>query len=170
MIDLHKFIGELEKVGDLKRITAPHSPEFEVAHTIAQHDGQPLLFETVTGYPEWRIVSGYVAQREHFARVLGCTVAELVPRMAEALAHPQPTPTVDTAPCQEHVELDVDLDRIPIPRYHPQDGGPYITTGVAVVHDPEYGRNISFHRLMRIGKDRLVGRIVEGRGTHTAWK
>ena len=66
--------------------------------------------------------------------------------------------------------MDVDLDRIPIPRYHPLDGGPYITAGVAVVHDPEYGRNLSFHRLMRVGKDRLVGRVVEGRGTHTAWQ
>jgi UbiD family decarboxylase len=50
------------------------------------------------------------------------------------------------------------------------DGGPYITAGVSVIYDPDFGRNISFHRLMRISKDRLVGRIVENRGTHTAWK
>jgi UbiD family decarboxylase len=38
------------------------------------------------------------------------------------------------------------------------------------VKDPDYGRNLAFHRLMRIGKDRLVGRIVERRGTDTAWR
>ncbi len=79
-------------------------------------------------------------------------------------------------------EADIDLDRVPIPRYHPKDGGPYITAGVAVIEDPEHGRNVSFHRLMRIGKGEdidptlgmnathLVGRIVENRGTHTAWR
>lgn len=168
-MDLRTFLANLEQAGKLTRISASHSPTFEVASTIAQNDGQVLLFENLRGYPGWQLVSGYVAQRAHFARALGCEVPEVVARMANALAHPQPPAALMEAACQEVVKTDVDLERVPIPRYHPQDGGAYITAGVAVINDPDYGRNLSFHRLMRIGKDRLVGRIVEKRGTHTAW-
>lgn len=167
-MDLRTFLALLDKDGALHKITDPVSPEFEVARVISRHDGTPLLFENLPGYPAWRLASGYVAQRAHFARAIGCKVEDLVPRMAAALASPQPPPLVTDAPCQEVVLTDVDLDSVPVPRYHPQDGGPYITAGVAVVYDPDYGRNVSFHRLMRISKNSFVGRIVEKRGTDTA--
>ncbi|MBN2006880.1 MAG: UbiD family decarboxylase [Anaerolineae bacterium] len=170
MMDLRTFLEALGRDGELVRVTEPVSPEFEVARFIAQHDGQPLLFESLPGYPDWRLASGYVAQRAHFARVLHCDVPGLAPRIAEALAHPQPVSPAEIAPCQEVVESEVNLDRIPIPRYHPLDGGPYITAGVAIIADPEYGRNLCFHRLMRIGKATFAARIVEQRGTDTAWR
>jgi len=39
-----------------------------------------------------------------------------------------------------------------------------------VVKDPELGRNLSFHRLLRLDDKRFAIRLVEGRGTHTAWQ
>jgi UbiD family decarboxylase len=41
---------------------------------------------------------------------------------------------------------------------------------VAVIRDPDHGRNISFHRLMQTGAQTFTARIVEGRGTDTAWR
>jgi len=137
---------------------------------IAAHEGQPLLFETLPGYPGWRMASGYVSRREHFSRAVGCDVPALVHRMQAAMAHPVVPPLVTDAPCQEVVEPDVDLTRLPIPRYHPLDGGPYITAGVSVVVDPDHGRNLSFHRMMVRDAQHLTARIVEGRGTDTAWR
>ncbi len=171
-MDLRSFLEILESRGELEHVTRPVHLRFEVASVIARHGGWPLIFEDLPGYPDWRLASGYVARREHFAMVLGCAVRELVPRMAAALEAPQPPPQLDagSAPCQEVILPEVELDRVPVPRYHPHDGGPYVTAGVSVIHDPDHGRNVSFHRLMRIGKDRFVGRIVEGRGTHTAWQ
>jgi UbiD family decarboxylase len=169
-MDLRTFITALESTGELKHIDHPTSPEFEVAGVIAENDGVPLLFDQLTGYPGWRIASGYVAQRDHFARALGCAVPDIIDRMVEAMAHPTPPPLIEKAPSQDVLITDVDLTQVPIPRYHPLDGGPYITAGVTVIDDPDHGRNLSFHRLMRIGHDRMVGRIVEGRGTDTAWR
>ncbi len=34
---------------------------------------------------------------------------------------------------------DIDLSILPVPRYSPDDGGPYITPGFVVSHDPETG-------------------------------
>jgi UbiD family decarboxylase len=50
------------------------------------------------------------------------------------------------------------------------DGGPYVTAGILVLRDPDLGRNVSFHRLMQIGPSQFTARIVEGRGTDTAWR
>jgi 2,5-furandicarboxylate decarboxylase 1 len=169
-MELRSFLSELEAAGELQRISKPVSPRFEAASIIARHDGHPVLFDNLPQYPGWQLASGYVAQRSHFAKALGCNVNALVKVMASALAAPSPPSCLTQAPCQEVVETDVNLDRIPIPRYHPLDGGPYITAGVSVISDPDFGRNISFHRLMRLSNDCFVGRIVEHRGTYTAWQ
>lgn len=169
-MDLRTFLAELEARGELQRVTEPVAPTFEVARRIAAQEGQPLLFEALPGFPEWRLVSGCLARREHLALALGCEVPELVQRLAEVLDAPQTPPCVAAAPCQEVVETDVDLYRLPIPRYHPLDGGPYLTAGVAVIRDPDYGRNLSFHRMMVRDARHLTVRVVEGRGTDTAWR
>ncbi|MDF1514781.1 MAG: UbiD family decarboxylase [Anaerolineae bacterium] len=168
-MQLRDFLTTLETTAELRRISKPVSPQFEAASIIAHYDGKPLLFDNLPQYPGWQLASGYIAQRAHFAAALGCDVNALVKVMASALNNPSQPPLVTEAPCQEVEETQVDLDKIPIPRYHPLDGGPYITAGVSVIADPDLGRNISFHRLMRISKDSFVGRIVENRGTHTAW-
>jgi hypothetical protein len=99
---------------------------------------------------------------------MGCQVGEIVQRMRAALEHPVEPPRVTEAPCQEVVEPEVDLTRLPIPRYQRLDGGPYVTAGVAIVSDPDLGRNLSFHRLMVRDAQHFVARLVEGRGTDTA--
>ncbi len=169
-MELRTFLAELEAAGDLVHISQPTAPQLEVARIIAARDGQPLLFDQPAGYPGWRIVSGIASRRDLFARALGCSVGELVHRMALAMASPQDPVVMESGPCQEVVETEVDLTRLPIPRYHPLDGGPYITAGVSIVHDPDLGRNLSYHRLMRLDAQHFAARIVEGRGTDTAWR
>jgi UbiD family decarboxylase len=168
-MDLRAFLAQLEAAGELQRISAPTSPRFEVARVIAAREGVPLLFENLTGYPGWRLASGYVSRREHFAQTIATSVPDLIHRMQTALRHPEPAPTLTEAPCQEVVEDEVDLTRLPIPRYHPLDGGRYVTAGVTVIHDPDFGPNLSFHRLMVRDARHFTARLVEGRGTHTAW-
>jgi 2,5-furandicarboxylate decarboxylase 1 len=156
---------QTEALVDIKRAVDPH---LELARVMVALDGQPVLFHKLAGFAGWRAISGVCARRQHFAATVGCTVPDLVHRMADALADPIPPPVLDSGPCQEVVEAQVDLTLLPIPRYHPDDGGRYVTSGVAVVKDPDLGRNISFHRLMLLDERRFVARIVEGRGTHTA--
>lgn len=166
-MDVRRF---LEWAGDnevLVEVNRTVDPDLELARLIFALDGKPVLFRNLDGHPGWRLLSGMCAQREHFAAALDCSVAELIPRMAEALDAPRTPPVLDRGPCQAVVEP-VDLTQLPIPRYHPQDGGPYVTAGVSVVGDPIVGRNVSFHRLMVLDRRRFVARIVEGRGTHTA--
>lgn len=169
-MDLRAFLTELVAADALERVMVPISPHLEVARYVAGHDGLPVFFENLEGYPDWRMVSGYVAQRAHFARAINCEVPDLVHRMAAALNQPQVPPVVESAPCQEIVEEVVDLTQLPFPRFHARDGGPYVTAGVMVVHDPHLGRNLAFHRMMVRDENHFTVRVVERRGTDTAWR
>jgi UbiD family decarboxylase len=165
---MRSFAAWAGETGVLVEVERAIDPHLELARVVYALDGQPALFHALTGFPGWRAISGVCAQRQHFAATLGCTVPDVIHRMADALTHPALPPVLDSGPCQELVDGRVDLTRLPIPRYHPDDGGRYITAGVAIVKDPDLGRNVSFHRLMLLDERRFVARLIEGRGTHTA--
>jgi UbiD family decarboxylase len=77
---------------------------------------------------------------------------------------------VDQAACQEVIEPEVDLTRLPILRHFSADAGPYVTAGIMIALDPESGPNVSYHRLLRLDQQRFAVRVVERRGTDTAWR
>ncbi len=165
---LRDLIAQTRAAGRLVEVDAPADPVLEIAHIVHRHDGRPVLFSDVTGYPGWQVVAGVASAREYFAMALGVPVEEMIHRLAAALENPVPPPVVGDAPCQEVVEPDVDLTRLPILRHFPFDGGPYVTAGIVVLNDPDYGRNVSFHRLLRLDGRRFAARVVERRGTDTA--
>ena len=164
---LRNFITELEKNGELTKITKPVSTEYELAGIIAALGEKPICFENVkeSSYP---VVAGLVSSKELICRSLGITKEELLPKLLSAIEHPVAPKMVTKAPCQEVVEKTVDLTKLPIMRYTEQDGGKYIASAISIVKDPELGRNMCFHRLMLKDKNHFVPRIVEHRGTYTA--
>ncbi|NLE46365.1 MAG: UbiD family decarboxylase [Chloroflexi bacterium] len=164
------FIDWARQSQRLVEIAQQVDPYLEQARVMSALDGRVVLFRNLAGLPSWRAVAGICAQREFFAQSLSCSVGQLVERIADAVAHPCAPPRVPDGPCQQQAQTPVDLMRLPIPRYHPADGGRYVTAGIAVVGDPDYGRNVSIHRLMVLDHTHMVARLVEGRGAHTAWK
>src|SRR5512136_1007769 len=168
-MSLRRFVEQARQAGYLVEIHREVSPRLELARVAAALDGKPVLFHRVAGSP-FPVLVGAGSAREYYALGLGVPPDRLLPALADALARPRPPQTMDFGPCQEVVERDVDLGRLPILTHLPTDHAPYITAGVAVICDPDYGRNVSFHRLMVTGPGTLAARIVEGRGTDTAWK
>ncbi len=165
---LRDFVVWAEETGVLIEVKREVDAHLELARVMFALDGRPVLFHQLADFSGWRTIAGVCAQRQHFAAALSCTVPELTQRVADALKQPVLPPVLDSGPCQEVVETEVDLTSLPIPRYHPDDGGRYVTAGVAVIEDPDFGRNISFHRLMLLDERRFAARLVEKRGTHTA--
>lgn len=72
--------------------------------------------------------------------------------------------------CQEIIEPAVDLDAIPFLTHYATDGGAYASAAVAFIHDPDTGPNAAYHRLLRLDRTRVAARLVERRGTDTAWR
>lgn len=168
-MDLREFVFAADQAGYLVRIEGETDPYLEMSRTIAQYDGRPILFERVKG-SAYRVVAGVCSDRRHFALALRTPPDQLLFRLAAALADPQPLTEVQDGPCQQVVEPTVDLEALPFLTHYPQDGGAYATAAVAFVNDPDTGPNASYHRLLRLDRRRVAARIVEGRGTHTAWQ
>jgi len=167
-MDLRMFVDELQGMGELQVIEREVDPHLEMARVIYTLGERPVLFLSVRG-SSFPVIAGLCSSREHVALGLGISAGQLLPTLARALRRPVEPQRVDTAPCQDVVEQDVDLMWLPVNTHFAQDGGPYVTTGVVVIEDPDLGRNVSYHRLQRLDRHRFVARIVEGRGTHTAW-
>jgi 4-hydroxy-3-polyprenylbenzoate decarboxylase len=64
-----------------------------------------------------------------------------------------------TPPSQEVVwrEGDVDLDRLPLMKCWPEDGGPYVTLTMVVSKDPKRGiRNVGMYRVQQLSKNTVA--------------
>lgn len=168
-MSFRSFLKKLEKSGELTRITKEVSTEYEMAGLIEALGEKPVFFEKVKG-SSIPVAAGLVSSKEIIAKALNSKKADLLRNLSNAIEHPVSPQIVENGECQEIIEKEVDLTKLPIMRYTEKDGGKYIASAVSIVRDPELGRNMSFHRLMLIGKNRFVARIVEDRGTDTALK
>ena len=163
------FLKQLDDRGELRRIKQEVSTEYEIAGIIEALGEQPVLFERVNG-SDIPVVAGLVSSKELVARALGVEKEQLLRKLSSAITAPSPPDVVKEGECQQNIEKHVDLTRLPIMRYTEKDGGKYVASAVAIVRDPELGRNMCFHRLMLLDRNRFVARIVEDRGTDTALK
>ena len=166
---LRIFIDALDKSGELTKIKKPVSTELEMAGIINANSEKPIYFENVnkSSYP---VVAGLVSSKDLIARSLGIDKVQLLPWLLAAIEHPAPPQVAEKGACQEIIETDVDLTKLPIMHYTEKDGGKYIASAVSIVKDPQFGRNMCFHRLMLKDKNHFVARIVENRGTDSALK
>jgi 2,5-furandicarboxylate decarboxylase 1 len=168
-LGFRSFLEQLDKNGELTRMKKEVSTEYEMAGIIDALGEKPMFFEKVkeSNIP---VVGGLVSSKELIARALNIEKEQLLPKLSNAIEHPVPPNVAEKGECQEIVEKDVDLTKLPIMRYTEKDGGKYIASAICVIKDPELGRNTCFHRLMLLDKNRFVARIVEERGTDTALK
>ncbi len=142
----------------VEKILKEADPNLEIAKILNENSGKLIQFEKVRN-SSYQVVGGVCSSRENFAKALGVKREELIQRISRAIDSPTKPKTADNAPCQEVVEKEVDLATLPILTHTKGDMGPYITAGVFVSNDPEFGLNLSFHRASPISKNRLVARI-----------
>ena len=87
-----------------------------------------MLFEKVKG-SDYKIVGGVCGSRKNFACAFGIeTGASLLEYIADAIDDPKEPSKVNKGACQEVVETDVDLEKLPI-LIHTSKERPYITAG-----------------------------------------
>jgi len=132
--------------------------------------GPAMLFNSVKGHPDARVVIGLLASRERDALLLGCKSEDLGRLLNEALDN-RIAPievTSDQAPCQEVVHLatepDFDVRKlVPAPTNTLEDAGPYVTIGMCYATDIETGvSDITIHRLCLQTKDEITMYFVPG--------
>jgi UbiD family decarboxylase len=155
---MRSFIGELDKKGKLIRIDREVDPKFEIASILRRLDGNAVYFSKVRGY-KMPVIGGLCSSRELISEGLHTTPDKLMFKLANAIENPTKPEIVKSAPCQE-VEED-DVSGMPFLTHHAKDRTPYMTASVVIANDPEYGQNMSIHRIMVLDPKTLVIRICE---------
>ncbi len=161
-MSLREYLQRLESQGRLTHVRKPISKTYEIAGILKQMEPQPVLFEQVRE-SDFRVVGNLFGSKATFADYFGITVAQIIPTLASAIDHHSPPKVVDSAPCQEVVDLSPDLDRLPILRHCELDGGNYISSGVVIAKHPQHGQNADFHRMMQFSKTEMAVRVVRSR-------
>ena len=167
-MNLRKFLSTLEKEKQLVRIKKEVSIKYEIANIIYSLDEKPVIFDNVKGYP-FKIFAGITSDRDIIAKGLGTTKDQLLFKLVDVLRNPKEPEIIEKAPCQEVVTKDLDLSKIPLLFHLDGDGGRYGSATVATIKDPETGRNVCYHRLMEIGKNKFTARLIKKRQTRTTY-
>jgi len=155
-MNMREFVNILDKKGLLVKIKKPVDVKYETSTIMRMLDGKPILFEKVKGF-SMPVVANISSSRELIAMGLGIKPNEIIGKLADAIDHPKEPKIVGA---KDYEDVGADLTKIPILTHYRIDGGPYISSGVVVARDKELGTNASFHRMMVIGKDKIVMRIL----------
>ena len=192
-VDLREFISELEKRGDLVRITAEVDPNLEmteIADRTLRGGGPALLFENPKG-SDIPVLANLFGAERRVALGMGEETVEALRDVGELLAYlRQPDPPkgfrdlVDKAPllkkiltmgpnevkkppCQQQVISGdaVDLTQLPIQTCWPGDVGPLVTWPLVITRGPEKERmNLGIYRMQLLGHNKLIMRWLSHRG------
>jgi 2,5-furandicarboxylate decarboxylase 1 len=146
-MDLRTFLSDLEKAGELLHIRKSVNPRFLSALTAQSKRG--VYFSAIQGY-DMPVAAGLVSTLDRLAIGMHSPKEALGRRLAEAVQRPISPVVVKQGSCQEVILAgeEVDLTRLPLPLQGELDGGPYISAGMTIARDPEYGRNAGFYRFM----------------------
>ncbi len=188
--DLQSFVRALEGAGELRRISTPVDPELEITEIydrVIKREGPALLFENVRG-SDFPLLINALGSPARIELALGrppVQIGEALLQLAAAANPPSPrrlwqlrgtvrdvlgmrTRRTRRAPCQEIVE-EPDLTRLPVQTCWPDDGGPFITFGMAFTRDPVNGdRNVGLYRV-QVFDERTAGihwQLHKGGGFH----
>ena len=159
-MDLRGTITNLERLGDLRRITDRAGIVFEIARIMKMFDGGPaLVFENVDGF-KCKVASGVSGTKKRLASALGTTEGGLYDRITKAIESPVPPKIVSDGPVAE-VGVEPKLSRLPILTHYEKDPAPYLTSAIVSVMSPDTKiENVSVHRMMVLDDRHLAIRIV----------
>jgi len=191
--DLRDFIKQLEKQGELKRITVevdPYLEMTEICDRTLKQGGPALLFENPKG-ANIPVLANLFGTPRRVAMGMGADSVTELRGIGELLAYlKEPEPPkgmkdawekfpvfkqvlnmapkiISSPPCQELVREgdEIDLADYPIQTCWPEDAAPLITWPLVITKGPNKERqNLGIYRMQVIGKNKVIMRWLAHRG------
>lgn len=149
--DLREYLNKLDELGELKTVMGCDWQEEigGITELITEARGSALLFDEIQDYPAgYRVAANLFNTPSRTATALGIPLEPSVDGVAARFAkilegfRPMAPKEVSDGPILENVAKgdDIDLFKFPTPKWHENDGGRYIGTGVCVIQkDPDTG-------------------------------
>jgi len=160
------FIKELERNDQLIRITKAVDPKFEIAGIVSKLDkGKAVVFESVKE-SKIKVAANVLGTRYRIALSVNSKNENLIQeRINEAIRNKSEIRNLTDSKIWGKISKN--LFDLPIVTHFEKDSGAFITSSLVIAKDKETGtQNLSTHRLLRLDKNRMVIRMVEGRHLH----
>ncbi len=178
--DIHEFIAELEKKGELKRVKTKVDSNLEIAEILRREmysNGSAILFENVKGHdiPVLGNAFGSIKRLEIGLEMtdfteIGQRIADMtkmdipsgflnkIKKLPELSKMASSFPKAQTrGPVTEITSSDASFDDLPILKSWPNDAGRFITLGLVATKHPETGvRNLGVYRIQIIDKTHAI--------------
>ena len=168
--DLHEFLHLLKRQNDLLTIDKQVSPKFELAAISSKLDQkQAILFENVEG-SGMSVVANILGTRKRFSLAIGADDSGLIhSHILESMSSASYKKTIeDEPPFRDNSSTD--LYDLPVVMHFEKDAGHYITSSIVYAKDQEKeNQNSSIHRFLRLDRNHMVIRMVEGRHLHKCY-
>ena len=183
--DLRDFVGQLEGMGELRKLAEPVSPKLEltaIGDKLLRSAGPAVLCTNVSGYKIPCLINLFGTPRRVALGMGADSLADLrdVGRMLASLKEPEPPkglkeagklfhmakavwdmkPAVQrSAPCQDVVieGAEVDLGKLPVQHCWPGDAGPLITWGLVVTRGPQTVAQPRLRQNLGIYRQQVIG-------------
>jgi 4-hydroxy-3-polyprenylbenzoate decarboxylase len=176
--DLRTWVAQLEANGELTVVTGAER-EVEIGGIVDIHQrkmGNPaVMFDEIPGYPKgYRVLANLLTSTRRINLTLGLDIDS--PEMALVnywRKYMKDAPAIAPRVVNGGAVLDnvltgaeIDLWKIPTPRWHEHDGGYFIGTGCMVImKDPDSGWiNYGAYRVQAHGRD--VASVMTSKGKH----
>jgi len=142
--------------GEIRTIQSRvESESKDVSSYLMEDQNVTVVFEDLNG---GKAAGNRFSTREKIAKALNIPKEDIVTHLLDAVNSPKPCSIVGSPRFRE-CTAETDLMKLPIPKYFPEDGGRYITSGV-IVTEYEGKKNVSFHRMMIMDSRHIAVRLV----------
>jgi len=165
LTDLRNYLSLVKKTGELKTIKKLVSTKYEIAGITAKLDGShAILFENIKE-SNFSLVSNLVGTRKRFALAVKSSEAKIHENVIKSIKNAKKPKVISSGKFMENKSKDLSI--LPIVTHFEKESGPFITSSIVYVKNPETEKqNLSFHRMMPIDKTHFSIRMVEGRHLH----
>jgi len=169
--DIHQFVEELEKAGELKRVNTPVNSSLEIAEILRRimySKGPAVLFENVKDYDIPVLGNAFGSMKrleiglettnftEIGQRIVDMTKMEIpsgvfnkLRKLPELSKMGDAFPKLEkSGPVMDMIDESPSFDKYPIIKTWPKDAGKFITFGLVATKHPETGvRNLGVYRM-----------------------
>jgi len=164
--DLREYLAKLEQLGELAKIRREVDPKYELGAVCkAGHarGRKALYFERVRG-ASMPVVTELLTTLKRLAISLETDETDLFLECVERTKKLIPPKIVRDGPCKEIILKgdDVDLDCLPWITWNKTEVAPYLTAGLVIVKDPEFGQNLGVYRMMYASRNQTFLRFRPG--------
>ena len=174
--DIHEFISELEKNGELKRVKTEVDSDLEIAEIMRREmysNGPAILFENVKGFDMPVLGNAFGSMKRLEIGLEMTDFTEIGKRITDMTKMDVPSGLLNKikklpelskmtasfpksevrGPVTEITSSDASFDDLPILKSWPDDAGRFITLGLVATKHPETGvRNLGVYRIQIIDK------------------